>query len=94
VGLVVPSARSAGGFRLYTEGDVARAMTVRGMKPLGFTLDEMRQLLDVLDALDAGSEEELDALAVFHQRASQRCEELRRQLADAEALTSTLAPPD
>jgi DNA-binding transcriptional MerR regulator len=45
VGLVVPSARSAGGFRLYTTGDVDRLLAIRRMKPLGFSLDEMRQLL-------------------------------------------------
>ncbi|MFF0076482.1 MerR family transcriptional regulator [Streptomyces sp. NPDC005494] len=58
-GLVVPSARSRGGFRLYTEGDVARLMVIRRMKPLGFTLDEMRDLLDAVDRLDAA--EALDA---------------------------------
>lgn len=53
-GLVVPSARSQGGFRLYTEADVARLMVVRRMKPLGFTLDEMRDLLEATDRLDRG----------------------------------------
>lgn len=38
-GLVAPSARSEGGFRLYTETDVARLTVIRRMKPLGFTLD-------------------------------------------------------
>ena len=46
VGLVTPSARSAGGFRLYTEADVERLLVIRRMKPLGFTLGEMRDLLD------------------------------------------------
>ena len=58
-GLVIPSARSQGGFRLYTEADVARLMVIRRMKPLGFTLDEMRDLLDATDRLD--SDEELPA---------------------------------
>ncbi|MFJ3670359.1 MerR family transcriptional regulator [Streptomyces sp. NPDC090106] len=52
-GLVTPSARSQGGFRLYTETDVARLMVVRRMKPLGFSLDQMRDLLDATDRLDA-----------------------------------------
>ena len=47
VGLVTPSARSTGGFRLYTEADVERLLVIRRMKPLGFTLAEMRDLLDV-----------------------------------------------
>lgn len=45
VGLVRPSARSAGGFRLYTADDVARLLLIRRMKPLGFTLEEMGRLL-------------------------------------------------
>ncbi len=51
VGLVEPSGRTDGGFRLYTADDVARIMVVRRMKPLGYTLDEMRDVLDVVDAL-------------------------------------------
>ncbi|MFG2651027.1 MerR family transcriptional regulator [Streptomyces sp. NPDC048436] len=50
--LVVPSARSQGGFRLYTEADVARLMVIRRMKPLGFSLDEMGELLSATDRLD------------------------------------------
>ena len=52
VGLVVPSARSEGGFRLYTEDDVERLLLVRRMKPLGFTLDQMSELLEIADALE------------------------------------------
>lgn len=51
IGLVSPSARTDGGFRLYTEGDVARLMVIRRMKPLGYTLEEMSELLSVVDAL-------------------------------------------
>ena len=50
-GLVVPSARSEGGFRLYTDPDLDRLRVVKRMKPLGFTLEEMRDLLRLLDAL-------------------------------------------
>ncbi|SDD55293.1 MerR family transcriptional regulator [Auraticoccus monumenti] len=50
-GLVEPSARSAGGFRLYTSDDVERLRTIRRMKPLGFTLEAMKALLDALDTL-------------------------------------------
>jgi len=55
VGLVRPSARSEGGFRLYTEDDVERLLLVRRMKPLGFTLEEMAELLEITDALEAGT---------------------------------------
>ncbi|HSN43516.1 MAG TPA: MerR family transcriptional regulator, partial [Propionibacteriaceae bacterium] len=50
VGLVRPSGRSVGGFRLYTQPDVDRLLLIRRMKPLGFTLDEMADLLAITDA--------------------------------------------
>ncbi|WP_033319472.1 MerR family transcriptional regulator [Streptomyces yerevanensis] len=97
-GLVIPSARSQGGFRLYTESDVARLMVIRRMKPLGFTLDEMRALLDATDRLDSGeelpSEERTDLLERirgFEQAAQQRVEDLRTQLARAEEFAATLS---
>jgi MerR family transcriptional regulator, copper efflux regulator len=55
VGLVTPSARTAGGFRLYTEDDVARLTVIRRMKPLGFTLEEMREVLTAFETLHAGT---------------------------------------
>ncbi len=51
VGLLVPSGRTTGGFRVYTEQDLERLLVIRRMKPLGFTLDEMAELLRVVDAL-------------------------------------------
>ncbi|MFG2733041.1 MerR family transcriptional regulator [Streptomyces canus] len=97
-GLVTPSARSPGGFRLYTESDVARLVVIRRMKPLGFTLDEMRALLEATDRLDTGEElppeeheELLDRIRGFEQAAQQRVEDLRTQLARAEEFAATLA---
>ncbi|MEV3907415.1 MerR family transcriptional regulator [Streptomyces canus] len=97
-GLVTPSARSPGGFRLYTESDVARLMVIRRMKPLGFTLDEMRALLEATDRLDSGErlppeehEELLDRMRGFEQAAQRRVEDLRTQLARAEEFAATLA---
>ena len=55
VGLLTPSGRSEGGFRLYTHDDYLRLMVIRRMKPLGFSLDEMAELLRVVDALDRGA---------------------------------------
>ncbi|MEU6912452.1 MerR family transcriptional regulator [Streptomyces olindensis] len=103
-GLVIPSARSQGGFRLYTETDVARLMVIRRMKPLGFTLDEMRDLLDATDRLDAndrldaaGGLGDDDAREVLLERvreyaaaADRKTEELRVQLARAEEFAATL----
>lgn len=76
-GLVSPSDRSAGGFRLYTETDFARLLTVRRMKPLGFTLDEMKQLLHSLDVLAGASSDpsEVGAAREFVRDCRQRAEE-------------------
>ncbi|MFB8773394.1 MerR family transcriptional regulator [Streptomyces broussonetiae] len=94
-GLVVPSARSQGGFRLYTENDVARLMVVRRMKPLGFSLDQMRDLLDATDRLDAGADAEerealLERVRGYQQAAAEQVEKLRVQLARAEDFEGTL----
>lgn len=96
-GLVAPSARSQGGFRLYTESDVARLMVIRRMKPLGFTLDQMRDLLDATDRLD--NETSLDAderedllkrVREYEQAATEQVDKLRVQLARAEDFAETL----
>lgn len=54
LGLVSPSAHSPGGFRLYTEADVERLLLIRRMKPLGFSLDRMKDFCRALDTLGAG----------------------------------------
>lgn len=96
-GLVTPSARSQGGFRLYTESDVARLMVVRRMKPLGFTLDQMRDLLDATDRLDAPEppaadvrEALLERVRGYERAAAERVSDLRRQLERAEEFARTL----
>ncbi|GGS93431.1 MerR family transcriptional regulator [Streptomyces toxytricini] len=96
-GLVTPSARSQGGFRLYTEGDVARLMVIRRMKPLGFTLDQMRDLLDATDRLDGGAaldaderEALLGRVRTYQEAAAEQVEKLRIQLARAEDFADTL----
>ncbi len=86
-GLIVPSARSDGGFRLYTEPDLDRLRVVKRMKPLGFTLDEMRDLLRLLDDLTAGRGDRaalLSRLASYHDAAVTRVQTLRDHLAYAE----------
>lgn len=54
MGLVEPVTRSHGGFRLYTEVHVARLDVIRRLKPLGFSVQEMRDILEARDALAAG----------------------------------------
>ncbi|CQR62804.1 MerR family transcriptional regulator [Streptomyces leeuwenhoekii] len=97
-GLVIPSARSKGGFRLYTESDVERLMVIRRMKPLGFSLEEMRDLLEITDRLGATDDppvgEELqrlrDRLDAYRVMADERVESLRTRLEMAEDFAATL----
>jgi DNA-binding transcriptional MerR regulator len=103
VGLVEPSARSQGGFRLYTDADVERLLLVKRMKPLDFTLEEMRDLLDTLSTLDEGVNRRALRVRVemFRAAVESRCAALREQLAAAEAfgadldrrLAATAPPP-
>ncbi|MBT2441686.1 MerR family transcriptional regulator [Streptomyces sp. ISL-36] len=101
-GLVVPSASSPGGFPLYTDADVDRLMVIRRMRPLGFTLDETRDLLTALDRLGAdrpGTDEELSPdersalvarVRAYERAATARVAELRAQLARAEEFAGSL----
>jgi DNA-binding transcriptional MerR regulator len=94
-GLVVPTARTEGGFRLYSDDDVARLEVIKRMKPLGFTLEEMRELLTLLAELAAapaaGRERLVDRLQMFHEAARVRVDALRAELAVAEDFAATLA---
>ena len=96
VGLVRPSARSEGGFRLYTEDDVERLLLVRRMKPLGFTLEEMAELLEITDALEAGTLQDAGAgdararLDGYRAAAEERRAGLARKLAMADEFIALL----
>ena len=50
-GLLVPETRTAGGFRLYSDDQIERLSLIKQMKPLGFTIDETRALLQARDVL-------------------------------------------
>jgi MerR family transcriptional regulator, copper efflux regulator len=95
-GLVPPSGRSTGGFRLYTDTDIDRLRLVKQMKPLDLTIEEMRELLTVRDRLaDASTPKKdrtdlVDRLIMFAELAEQRCQRLREQLEAGEQLSSTL----
>lgn len=92
VGLVAPSARTEGGFRLYTAKDVARLMIVRRMKPLGYTLDEMRAVLDVVDALAASPDNEhlQGRLGALREEAAARREKLATHVSMADEFLAQL----
>lgn len=92
LGLVRPSARTDGGFRLYTEDDVERLLIIRRMKPLGYTLDEMRELLRVVDALSASPDDAVlrARLDEIREGADRRRRKLTEQLAMADEFVEQL----
>jgi len=95
MGLVVPSTRTPGGFRLYTDNDVARLQLIKRMKPLDFSLEETKDLLVTLDALEsadsaAGREELVGRLEMYHDAAKARVAAVREQLAVAEGFATDL----
>jgi DNA-binding transcriptional MerR regulator len=95
VGLVGPSARTRGGFRVYTESDAARLELIKRVKSLQFTLEETRLLFAVLGGLagDPPVEERqrlLDELTGWCQEIDWRCALLREQLQIADGLAARL----
>ena len=94
VGLLVPSGRTSGGFRVYTAGDLERLLVIRRMKPLGFTLEEMAGLLRVVDGLATADPTEAAALAArldeFLDDARARHAKLLERAAMAEEFIGTL----
>lgn len=95
VGLVPPSGHTRGRFRLYTNSDIERLKLVKQMKPLGFTLEEMAQLLHTLDQVPSTNTPELDPglssqLDMYADIVETRCAKLRDQLGAGESLARTL----
>ncbi|MDR5699231.1 MerR family transcriptional regulator [Agromyces aerolatus] len=91
-GLLKPSGRSEGGFRLYTESDFDRLMLIRRMKPLGFSLEEMSELLKIIDARRAGHADGTIAASYQHfvdETVSRRAK-LEQQLAMADEFLELL----
>lgn len=86
VGVVSPSGYTPGGFRLYSDADVERILLVRRMKPLDFTLEEMKEFLDAADRLrgDAGDGQASATIARFEDETRIRLDRLRTRTAYAE----------
>jgi DNA-binding transcriptional MerR regulator len=67
LGLLRPAARTAAGYRSYSDADRARLLFIRRCRALGFTLDDVRELLSLADrqeapcaAVDAKVEDQLE----------------------------------
>lgn len=94
--LLVPETRSEGGFRLYTEEQVDRLALIKQMKPLGFSVQEMRDVVLARDTLAEGAapadavEAARETLRDFARVAAERCDDLRSQLDAGEAFAERL----
>lgn len=94
IGLVSASGRTEGGFRLYTDSDYDRLILIRRMKPLGFSLEQMAELLEIIDSLPDASESDSttlrDRLSAFVEETIARRETLRAQLEIADEFLELL----
>ena len=93
IGLLAPSGRTEGGFRLYTEDDLQRLMVIRRMKPLGYSLAEMQDAMAVIDAIAAGTPSSADSagLTALLEQARERRRALELQVEMADEFISLLA---
>lgn len=83
IGILPAPPRSAGGFRLYSDDHLKRLMFVRRSRQLGFSLDEIRVLLELVDGGDCTCAE-VKALTLNH------VAEIRRKVTDLRKLERVL----
>ena len=77
IGLLPPAARKSNGYREYEDVDVERLMLVAGARRLDFSLEEIREILDLRDRGIAPCGVLLDLLDKKTDEISQRIAELR-----------------
>jgi len=92
VGLVTPTGRSGGGSRLYTDADIERLAFVRAMKPIDFSIEELKDVLSTYDALRLGSKDPAvrEKAAQYSARIRDRCLTLESRIVDATATSNDL----
>ena len=83
IGILSPPPRSEGGHRLYGPDFVNRLRFVRRARDLGFTLEEIRELLALVDGGNFTCAQ-VEGIALAH------VQEIRRKIADLSKLKKTL----
>lgn len=78
-GLLVPSARTAGGQRRYTRADQRRLQFIRHAREFGFSIEQIRELIE-LSADHNRSCAEIDAIARRHRDLVRRRIALLREM--------------
>ncbi len=84
VGLLAKPERSAGGYRLYRPADRDRLRFVRRARDLGFSLGEVRRLLDLADQRSRSCRR-------VHDIANQHLAEVRARMSDLQRMERVLA---
>jgi MerR family copper efflux transcriptional regulator len=95
VGLLSAPARTEGGFRLYGAEHIDQLLLIKQMKPLGFSIEEMRALFDAREVLERSTSARKrgaarQSLEGFAELAGERCRKLREQLRAGERFTRQL----
>lgn len=85
VGLIAPPARTGGNYRAYSPDDLARLSFIRRARDLGFSLDQVRALLDLAAQRERDCGGTVDVIAAEH------LAEVDRKLADLSALRRELS---
>jgi DNA-binding transcriptional MerR regulator len=97
VGLLPEPQRSPGGFRLYGHEAVERLLLIKQMKPLDFSLEQMRDLIEVRERLSTSGEasphraELTERLRTYHALVEHKLGVLRERVESAEAFAVQLA---
>ncbi|MGJ4885577.1 MULTISPECIES: helix-turn-helix domain-containing protein [unclassified Bradyrhizobium] len=84
IGLLPLPARTEGNYRAYDNDQLGRLSFIRRARDLGFSIDQVRDLLDLADQRDRSC----DAVDVI---AGQHLAEIERKIADLVALRDELA---
>jgi Hg(II)-responsive transcriptional regulator len=83
-GLLQPPARTAAGYRQYPPETVTRLRFIQHGKNLGFSLNEIRALLTLLDSQNTGCDD-------IKQQAETKLADIDRKIADLKRMRETLA---
>ncbi|WP_315778481.1 MULTISPECIES: helix-turn-helix domain-containing protein [unclassified Bradyrhizobium] len=84
IGLLPVPARTEGNYRTYDNDQLGRLSFIRRARDLGFSIDQVRDLLDLADQRDRSCEA-VDVIA------GQHLAEIERKIADLVALRDELA---
>lgn len=82
-GLMPDPARSEGGHRIYTDDQVRRLMFIRRCRQLGFTVEQIRELLRLVDGGDYTCAE-VRVITIDH------LDDVGRKIADLRKIQTTL----